>query len=175
MKIRASIIIFILCVAFQFCTAVVTEPTKAETNDTNNIKIVGEILAGGLGGLAGVVVPLAVIDFPSSKAEVLGYDFLTVFCTYPIGSAIGVYLVGSIGNETGSFAATLGGSLLGEVAGIMILEWYSEYVRSWYTLVPIFLAAPIGATIGFNRTRKYTSPSATKAAPIRFDLVKVRF
>jgi len=136
------------------------------------LRIAGEILAGTVGGFAGVVGPISV--FSSGESEDWG-GFFAVLCvvpiTYPLGSAIGVYLVGNIGNETGSFLATLGGSILGfgvviaGLAGAIAVEERTEdllgiaiYTTAW--------APTIGATIGLNLTRRYKSPPAAKTALI---------
>ena len=76
-------------------------------------RIVGEILAGGVGGVVvgfvGLVVGINYAfarDLPMGKCNpVVGY---AIRIGSVLGSTIGVYVVGNIGNETGSFLATLG-------------------------------------------------------------------
>ena len=77
-----------------------------------------------------------------------------------LGTAIGVYIVGSWGNETGSFLATLGGSIIGGVVWIAIGREVSAVMT-----IP---ASTIGAIIGFNLTRRYKSPPDSKTALINF-------
>ncbi len=86
------------------------------------------------------------------------------------GSAYGVYAVGNIGNQTGSFKATLGGSFLGFLGGVgaaaCLAELYDTnqfFPAQGYCLLA---GPPIGATIGFNLTRRYKSPPASKTALI---------
>jgi hypothetical protein len=55
-----------------------------------------------------------------------------------VGSSVGVYLAGNTENQTGSYPAALGGSVLG-------------------VFVP-FLSSPFGATVAFNLTRRYKTP-----------------
>lgn len=86
---------------------------------------------------------------------------------YVLGGAIGVYFVGSRGNETGSFLATLGGSLLGLFV-MAILYFYIKAAEDMMlgiekiVLWPlVFIAAPIIATLGFNLTRRYKEPPSS--------------
>ena len=84
---------------------------------------------------------------------------------YVLGCAIGVYFVGSRGNQTGSLLATLGGSLLG-LPVMAFLYLYIGAAEKYMTsgiekivLWPlVFLAAPIMATLGLNLTRRYKKP-----------------
>jgi len=69
-----------------------------------------------------------------------------------LGSAVGVSLVGNIGDAKGSFPATLGGSFIGLLVGIATLTSGSG---DWW---PLLAGPPIGATIGFNMTRGYWEP-----------------
>lgn len=75
---------------------------------------------------------------------------------YPIGSAIGVYLVGNIGDETGSFGATLRGSIIGGALGLLAFG------------VGVLPGAPIGATIGFNSSRRYKTPRTSETGLLNF-------
>ena len=87
---------------------------------------------------------------------------LVVPPTYGLGSAVGVYLVGRIGKQTGSLLATLGGSLIGLF--VMALLYFYIDVAEKYMMLGVekivlwplvFLAAPTMATLGFNLTRRY--------------------
>ena len=87
---------------------------------------------------------------------------------YGLASTVGVYLVGSRGNQTGSFPATLGGSLLGLFVTVLLLiyigvaEKYVMLGGEKLVLWPlVFLAAPGMATLGFNSTRRYKEQSTT--------------
>jgi hypothetical protein len=95
-----------------------------------------------------------------------GLAALAVMClvvppAYGLGSAFGVYLVGTRGNQTGSLLATLGGGIVG--LGVMALLCFCvgaaapmmsriEKIVPW---PPVFLAAPVTATLCFNLTRRY--------------------
>lgn len=127
-------------------------------------RIIGEFLAGVAGGFAGLGVVLILwFSFSFVAFRHLGeWAEIPVFIcmllvaavTHSLGSAIGVHLVGNIGNETGSFAATWGYGFLGGIAGIGILCALGRL-----SVVPEFLGAPVGAIIGFNLTRSYKSPT----------------
>jgi len=118
-------------------------------------KIAGEIFIGLLGEVA----------FFALGAEIGDYDFINgtgsappAFAGLAIGSAAGVYLIGCIGDQTGSPIYTLSGSILG-----MLVGFSAEGFRFWGMLI----LPPVGATIGFNKTRRYDTPS-TKSALINF-------
>ncbi len=130
-------------------------------------RIAGEILAGGAvgavlalgGGLAcgaiGREIGHAISDSSGKNESGLCAGWFDAECKgffigiivgvtlgYVLGTATGVYLIGNIGNETGSFSR----ALLGTIAG---------------GCVPVpFLGSAIGATFMFNTTRRYKSPPA---------------
>ncbi|UCE49340.1 MAG: hypothetical protein JSW47_04190 [Phycisphaerales bacterium] len=99
---------------------------------------------------------------------VLGMMAYVVPPFYILGCVVGVYLVGSRGNQTGSFLATLGGVFLG-LPVIALLCFYMWAVDEYMTLgiekiflwPLVFLAAPAMATICFNLTRRYKQPPAS--------------
>ncbi|MDD2891328.1 MAG: hypothetical protein PHE49_11935 [bacterium] len=117
----------------------------------NSSKVLIEIaygtLAGGLCGLLGIIAADAVTpdkpdDIQHSDASGELMTIVVGFIVgYPIGSAIGVYWAGSSGDETGSFIATMAGSILGTLLFV--------------------LPAPIGATLAFNATRRYKNPGGS--------------
>ena len=86
---------------------------------------------------------------------------------YVLGCAIGVYFVGRIGNQTGSFLATLGGVFLG-VPVIALLYLYidmaGDIMLGMVKIVlwsVVFLVPSTGATLGFNLTRRYKLPPSS--------------
>lgn len=140
-------------------------------------RVAGEILAGVTGGSAAVIAGAAILGrtFPASDDdswEAVAVDFLVdlglayIVC-YPLASSVAVYLVGSVGAETGSFWATLGSDLLGAVfgalGGLTLAEGSPEV-----GIALLFAGPVIGATIGFNRTRRYKSPAESETALVNF-------
>ncbi len=133
---------------------------RARKSALNIGKVVGEIVggaaAGGLLGTAGWYIGYNLSDYYMYQlwgASIFGS------IGYIVGSSIGVYLVGNIGNETGSYLAAIGGSILGFAAGTGIaLALWDVLPRENQALIPFFAAPLIGATIGFNATRKKKSP-----------------
>jgi len=149
-------------------------------------RIVGEILIGMATGLA-IALPVAYligVSFPQgcfAGLAALVYMFFVVPLVYGLGSAVGVYLVGSRGKQTGSFLATLGcGFLAGFIALIILyvslrLQTILTMARSSSVMmvgfivelqkifrcvcwVIVLLIPPILATLGFNLTRRYKEP-----------------
>ena len=157
-------VILIAIVLFVFLSGI----AGAEKPPLNNGRITGEILAGGTGAFAlgalGGYIGLELdwgedLDFLFPESSAIG-----IFAGCTLGSAVGVYIVGNIGNETGSFLATLGGSIVGMLAGLGsgLLD---EEDLSIFTI----LAGPhVFATIAFNMTRRYDSPPKLATALINF-------
>ncbi len=147
------------------------------------VRVAGELLAGGIGGLAGFAPPL-ILCIGAETSEGL-WPAYCLPVTYPLFTTAGVYLVGCIGDETGSFLATLAGSSLGAVAGIIVfvggLEVFESDTLLPYIVLTTSLLPSAGAVIGFNLSRKYNShaDSGTEmnscAPPIYFNLVRGRF
>jgi len=146
--------------------------TEVDTKEQRNAKpplsvrnITNELISGTVGGIC-------IGYYVGWFAGNIGY------CTgYMLGSSSGVYRAGNMGNETGSFWATLGGSVLGGILGVGIIlvtnhyELVSEDVQSKVEIVSILSFPVIGATIGFNLTRKYKS-SDERTLSQNVDLVK---
>ena len=102
-----------------------------------------------------------------SELAIVGIFTMFIFVfppLYVLGGAVGVYLVGSRGKQTGSFLLTLPGGFLGLLV-IVILAFVGkdssvgtrEKIVIWGFLS---LIGPIFATIGFNLTRKYKEQPA---------------
>ena len=124
-------------------------------------RIVGEFLAG-LGG--GVILGYG--------TGILVGDAKGMFIGIPIGSAIGVKLVGNTSYETGNSYAAFIGSILGTVVGISVPMAIRGGKNGWDLATPMlllsFVCSPCGAIIGFNITRRYTTPSASGTGFINF-------
>ncbi|NQT01802.1 MAG: hypothetical protein HQ580_07265 [Planctomycetes bacterium] len=142
------------------------------------IRIVGEILAGTVAGLA--VVLLVYVTYFVYLRYILGHigDYvvfellalLDIVCPplYGLASAVGVYLVGTRGKQTGSCLPTLAGGLLGGLLMYFMLpialvlvsgtEGIEEKIFVWALVVLISLIPPCLATLGFNLIRRYKEP-----------------
>jgi len=149
-------------------------------------RIACEILAGTATGLA-VALPVALVIGASAPKgcfaglAALVYMFFVVPLVYGLGSAVGVYLVGSRGIQTGSFLATLGwGFLTGffsllilyislrlqavlttaQSSSLMIVGFVVELQKivRWVHWAIVLLIPPIVTTFGFNLTRRYKEP-----------------
>jgi hypothetical protein len=122
-------------------------------------RIIGEILAGGAGGLALGYAGLRLAAANCSSND-LGdliacsyFAVLTGAAGYWLGTAGGVYLVGNTGDQTGSFYAalfgTFSGALVGGVVGRVLL-------KDKPAGTVIFAAGPpIFAALVFNSGRRY--------------------
>ena len=127
---------------------------KREIPPLNLLRISGELVAGvGAGYVAGIGlgvtgVTLAFAAGAPAEFSTMGYGFLGFIIGYPIGNTIGVYLIGNLGDETGEFWNTLLGSIIGGIGGFYFIATTTEYL-------PYIVLSPIGATIGFNLSRRY--------------------
>ena len=137
-------------------------------------RIAGQIVAGTATAAALAYASLFIVGYGGTIAGlgegcmdgfiVLAMMVYFVPPAYLLGCAIGVYLVGRIGNQTGSLLATLGGVLLG-LPVMAILYFYMHVAEDMMLgiekiiLWPLIFTAPaIIATIAFNQTRRYKKP-----------------
>jgi hypothetical protein len=149
----------------------VNEKQKPQKPPLSPARVIGEFLAGSIGAIVASAPVLSHIYTEIKCGEVEWAGLGLIFqlpITYPLGSLIsiaGVYIVGNIRNQTASFWATLGYSLLGFVAAAVGLvscaawlkgQWFRGF-GALFTIV-IFAAPTVGAVVGFNLTRKYKPP-----------------
>jgi len=137
-------------------------------------RIAGEFFAGVAGSAIATVIPVCLLiklprDSTGGPAGTLTFPelfaFLSILVGYPIASAIGVYLVGNLGNQTGSslLPMIIGGWLagIGSFFGALLLVNYLS-LRGWTIILPVLLGVPAVsmsavATIIFNSARRYKS------------------
>ena len=159
---------------------------------SNAGRVTGEILAGGaLGTLLGsggalLGVQIAWDEFHDDLHEHGEYVVLIGWATGSLlGSTIGVYAVGNIGDQTGPFSAALGGSIVGTLIGAtgFLMAWAIQG-DALYPIAVLALACPsVSATIGFNLRRRYESPPAesetalinVRDGQISFAIPRIRF
>ena len=127
----------------------------------SNGKLTGEILAG--------VAAASVVSFFSWEFLNSAYAdncmgvfsilavFMFVICPQilPLVSAITVYLIGSSGGKTGSFLLTVVLSILGGIVAIPIFLISLRIQFPPAALVSVALTPALGATLGFNLSRRY--------------------
>jgi hypothetical protein len=143
------------------------------------IRIAGEIITSMVTGFTATCPVLYLIGASTPEGcfsgfAALGYMLLTGPPVYGLGSSIGVFLIGSIGKQTGSFLLTLASGFLG---GLFTLVLLRVLLRLSFTessnilivglldiILPIVVCVlvifipPITATLGFNLTRRFKKP-----------------
>jgi len=135
-------------------------------------RIACEIFAGvGAGFVA--AVPVACLLAMGSGGDCFGVGKLLAAATglviippvYALAAAVGVYLIGSRGNQTGSFLLTLCGGIVGGLGMFLLLPvaalLLSEDTDSISVLLLAFasLIPAVAATYGFNLRRAYEVPA----------------
>lgn len=132
-------------------------------------RIACEIIAGAALGLVALLVVYVIGIVVVDKGCFAVFGFLAMFVIiFPplngLGNAVGVYFVGSRGNETGSLLATLGFGFLGGLIMALLIFYINvagdimfgiEKIIIWGF---VLLIGPIVATLGFNLTRRYKEP-----------------
>ena len=145
-------------------------------------RIAGEILAGTATGATAAAIAYLFFYAVGYGAKIAGLSeggcmpsladlaiwgitLWVVPMAYGLASAVGVYLVGSRGTQTGSFLASLGFGLIGGfvmmvalipvafLSAALIVGAENIARRTLWVLVA--LIPPISATLGFNLTRRY--------------------
>lgn len=143
---------------------------QRQKSPLNLITVTCELLAGLIGAIIGVAPILSLLYQEARYGELGEFAGLGLFAlvwTYPFGgliTAVGVYLAGSAGNQTGSFWATLAGTAFGVAAvfAVAVGAVAGDCSIAGSAMFAIALTAPVlGATIGFNLTRRYRSPPAS--------------
>ena len=123
-----------------------------------------EMLGGLVGGVIGAGVGAVVFSgFTEDDAGWIDVRAMAAWAgaiiMYPLGSAIGVYAVGANETETGSFPMTLVASYgFGLGLGLSSLAVGAVNDDPGIAGVILIVGAPVGATLGFNGTRRYRSP-----------------
>ncbi len=136
----------------------------------NQGKLVGEFVAGGVLGLAagiGAAYIGAGITYDGTWFSDLPGAIIGFSLAYPLGCALGVYTVGNLGHDTGSFGSALGaaygGILLGSVGA-----WALSYVSRTAAVLAVLATPPLLATFAFNKSRRYKNLQAAPASLLNF-------
>jgi len=139
----------------------------------NRLRIIGEILAGALAGLV-TALPVGYVIYTADISKNPGGHYgafkpLFIFLfvapvVYVPATAIGVYFVGSRGNQMSSFQSTLVWSFLGVlfVYGVgpfaLVLLALPGRMGEIILSALVLFTPPICATYGFNLNRRYKEP-----------------
>jgi len=138
-------------------------------------RIAGEIFAG-IGMSFAVMMPVLFIEVIVSFGGIRSEETRTAFMAmlskvtpgvYGIAGAIGVYLLGNRGNQTGSLLLTLAFGFFAGVLNLAVLPLAKLLpemltIILLYSSMPLVLfVPPIFATIGFNLTRRYKEPPSS--------------
>ncbi len=150
---------------------------KRQKPPRNLGRIACEILAGAATAAALAYLSLYVVGYGAKSAgwgegcmgglAVLAIMIYVAPPVYVLGCAVGVYFVGRIGNQTGSFLATLGGVFLGVPVIVLFFLYldmaeYKALETVKIILWSLMLLTPsIGATLCFNLTRRYKKPPSS--------------
>lgn len=134
-------------------------------------RVAGELAAGSYAGIGGFIVGRFVgeqlADLLGAESEVTRRR--TGYIAGVIGGGVGtsgiVYAIGNMGDQTGDFDATALGSGVGYVLAVGLARILlgpegrpregSSTAARWATVNVIALLPAIGATIGFNSTRRF--------------------
>ncbi len=114
----------------------------------NALRLTGEVIVGAAAGYGAARLATKI-------ARGTGGLYVTTVTAYALGCALGVCVVGSLGNETGSLWASLVGSLSG-----VALSYFVGAATNDSRVFAVFLyAAPLfGSVYLFNQSRGYGCP-----------------
>jgi len=134
-------------------------------------RAIGETVVGGYAGIGGFLLGKYVAE---RGAGIIGVESDVTarrigFAGGVVGGGLAtagvVYGIGSMGNQTGDFNATYLGTGVGFVAALGIARVVlgpaerprpqMSTARRWATVNALAMLPAIGATIGFNSTRRY--------------------
>ena len=148
-------------------------------------KVAIEIFAGTIG----TIITYFVVNSASGNCtesgqtdsennwDCFGDDVIDGVMFGPLGGAVFTYATGSYGNETGGFWKAVGGSyvgsLLGFFAALGMQNVLGDPLQGELGLILVPLTAGVGATMGFNSSRRYKSELKSKALMI--NLIDYKF
>lgn len=148
-----------------------TSGTRTDTPPLEPARIAGQLFAGAyagiagyfIGHLAGTVVAETFADAGSATRDRIGFAFGIVGAG--VATAATVSAVGNIGDQTGSYPATMLGTAAGGAAAFLLNRMLYGQARlpsdrqssrmRWVEASFEALLPSLGATIAFNSTRQY--------------------
>ncbi len=147
-----------------------SENKRQEKPPLSSGRIGGELLGGyATGILSGYITYKIIGDYQKKSPEDSGWlgHVLLLYSGFSLGTHIGVYLVGTMGDVTGSYLATLTGGLLGFIGGVVLMPVTFG--------VSLLILPLVGSIYLFNLTREYDSPHLRETAMINFSNGNIRF
>ena len=114
---------------------------------------IGAKALGGIGG--GVLGMYATHELAGGYSNSESKNMLRGYTGLALGTSLGIYIVGSMGNETGSYITTL----FGTVAGYLPM-WALLAYSGGESGMAVLLAPILGGVAGFNLTRAARKPCA---------------
>ena len=142
---------------------------QSDTPPLEGGRVVSEVGAGLLAMpigfvIGGIVTERIAEGFGASDQRASQVALVGAYTGAALATATGPWLVGTRGRVTGSYAATLGGAVAGGLGSYVLVRIFDDdddssdrpcrLVCSLAT-VAIFALPSVGATIGFNLSRKY--------------------
>lgn len=144
---------------------------RAEEPRLNAGRVLGETVGGAYAGIGGFIVGRFVAEEAAELVGVThektrrGLGWAGGILGGGLATAGAVYAIGNLGDQTGDFDATYLGTGVGFVAAIGMARILlgpdgrppenSSTAMRWATANVIALLPAIGATIGFNSTRRF--------------------
>lgn len=105
-----------------------------------------------------------------------GGALLGAAAVYPLGWGLGVALIGTAGDQTGSVGAAIRGAYIGALAGTGVTMLSGALIDTeaalGFGLIGLVAGAPIGALIGFNSTRAYDETPSTGLVNVSGDQLR---
>ena len=135
--------------------------------NNNGSKVLVGVIYGFVLGIGGAISGFIVdVSLCGNQVDCQFYGTLIGgLISYHYGVARGVNKIGNINNEDGSYAAAFVGGIAGHLAGIAALT----ILPNTATGIFWFISAPIGATIGYNMSRKSKSKDRQGTALINLN------
>ena len=136
----------------------------------NQGKAVGEFMTGtvlGLGVGIGAAYVGASISYDGSWFSELPGAIMGFTLAYPLGCALGVYAVGNLGSDTGSFSSALGAAYGGILLGAFS-AWALSQVSQTAAGLAFLATPPLFATLAFNKSRRYKNTPAASTSLLNF-------
>jgi len=146
--------------------AVAASIDRPATPELSGGRIIGEVLLGGLAGTGGLflggLIGAGLCLDDGGEFACLGSVVIGAYIGGVLAVPLGVYAVGASGDQDGSLGSTILGSVLGSALGFGSLLISEEIGVALLVTGP-----PIGAVVGFNRSRRWDQTAGTPRLSVR--------